>query len=361
MRNKISDLLDAYSDPNIDLERRTPLSPERIKELTMRKINEETMSKNRHITFRLLMTAAILVTMVVAVFAAGIGTTWFQAFFLNEYGTGLSEEQIAFIEENAFPVNQSKIVDGYRLNVESVMNDERIVYIKLDLYAPEGRVLPYGESRRFETAALYNAEGKPVNHGWSMGETIDEDKTDNHVEILISFHIEENRGPGFLLSDGNATLELTNLYKTYGAYFSRKTETIAEGTWQFELQFATTQEDLWECELISDPVPCRMVKDFTGEETEIIFTSVCLRALTIDVVYGYPDGRDLEPLYWRDIKVIKKDGTAVNVMPTDGSIHPTDTQVTGYMSFVTEVPIVLDEVAYIEFPGGMQIPVAVEG
>lgn len=360
MKKRIFDLLDAYGDPNNDFERRMPLSSERIKELTMSKINRETVPKMRRITFHVLIAAAFIMTLTVSAFAAEIGVTWFQQFFAKEYGTELSEEQIAFIEQNAVPTNQRKTIDDYTLNVESVMNDERTIYVKMDLYAPEGVVLPYGENRSFETIGLYTQDGEPVNHGWSMGETIDEDKTDNHVEILITFDIEENVDTNFLLTDGGVTLELTSLYKTYGRYFSRKTEMMAEGTWQFDLQFATTQEDLWEHELISEPVPCMMVKDSTQEKTEIFFTSVCLRALSIDVVYDYPDGADMAHLYWRGIKVVKKDGTTINVMPSSGSIHPDGDQVTGYMSLESDAPIVPDEVAYIEFPSGTQIPVSIE-
>lgn len=356
MRKNISDVLDANCDSNMKHERSVPLSAERIKALTMCKINENTTPRSRHITFRVLITAAVIVALALSVFAANIGMTWFQEFFMDEYGTELSEKQFAFIEENAIHINQSKIVDGYLLCAESVMNDERTILVKLDLYAPEGEVLPYGDNRCFEAAALYGADGKQINDAWSIGETIDEDKTDNHVEFLIRLRIEQLMDADFLFTGSGATLEMKNLYKIDP--FNDKKEVMAEGVWRFDLRFATDQEDLWQCELIGDPVPCTMVKYSTGEETEILITSVCLRAFTIDVVYDYPDGRDLESLYWWGMKVIKEDGTTVNVFPTDGSICPTDTQITGYMSFRTEVPIVLDEVAYVEFPGGAQIPVA---
>lgn len=326
----------------------------------MSKINREAVPKTRRMPFHVMITAVFIMTLTVSAFATEIGVTWFQQFFANEHGTELSEEQIAFIQRNAVPINQSNTVDDYTLNVESVMNDERTIYVKLDLYAPEGVVLPYEEYRYFETIGLYNKDGEMANHGWSMSETIDEDKTDNHVEILMTFDIDENVDTNFLLTDGGVTLKLTNLYKTYGRYFSRKTEMMAEGTWQFDLQFAATQEDLWEHELIDEPVPCMMVKDATREETEILITSVCLRSLTIDVVYDYPDGADMGQLYWRGMKVVKKDGTVINVMPSDGSIHPDGDQVTGYMTLEPDAPIVLNEVDYIEFPGGTQIPVSIE-
>lgn len=360
MKKDIFDLLDVCGNLNNDFEQRMPLSSERIKELTMSKINRETEPRTRRISFFVLIAAVFIMTLTVSVFAAEIGATWFQQFFADKCETELSEEQIAFIEQNAVLINQSNTVDGYTLTVESAMHDERIIYVKLDLYAPVGVALPYGEDRYFETIGLYSKDGELVNQGWSMSEIMDEDKTDNHVEILMTFNIDGNVDTGFLLADGGVTLKLTDLYKSYGRYFSRKTEMMAEGTWQFDLQFATTQKDLWEHELISEPVPCMMVKDSTREETEILLTSVCLRALTIDVVYDYPEGADMKHLYWRGMKVVKKDGTVINVMPSGGSIHPEGDQVTGYMSLEPDTPIVLDEVAYIEFPGGTQIRVSIE-
>lgn len=355
MKKNISDLLDAYDNPDIDLKEETPLSSERIKELTMNRIKEETAPKKGRITFSVMMAAAIVVVLAVTAFAAGSGAAWFQTFFAGQNEYGLTDEQLALIEQNAVPIDQSQTVNGYTINVESVMNDEQIIYVKLDLFAPEGVELPYGDYRHFGKMALYNHDREQVNSGCGFGEPIDEDKTDNHVEILISFDMEERLDTSFLLTNGRLTLELTNLYKTYGRPLSQTTEIITEGTWHFDLTFATMGEDLWEQELISEPIACMMVKYHAGEETEIFLTSVCLRALTIDVVYDYPDGADLEPLYWLGMKVIKKDGTAINVMPSDGSIHPEGNQVTGYMSLKPNAPIVLDEVAYIEFPGGVKI------
>lgn len=47
MNRRISDLLDTYSDPNIELGINTPLSSERIKALTMSKINKEPKQRKR--------------------------------------------------------------------------------------------------------------------------------------------------------------------------------------------------------------------------------------------------------------------------------------------------------------------------
>lgn len=354
MKLRISDLLDDISAPNMELDQAAPLSSSRIKELTMSRIQNK---NHKRIAFRVLVAAAIILALSVSVFAAGGGAVWFQKFFTEENGEVLSDEQIALIEKNAVLIDQTETVNGYTINVESVMNDEKTLYIKLNLYAPEGVVIPYSEDYCFEQMSLL-VHGKEQSwEMWEYSELHDENKTDNHIEIIMRILFEEDTDTSFLLAGEGVTLTMTNLSKSYGFHFNRRTEQLAKGTWEFDLQFATTQEDLWECELISEPVPCVMVKDSTGEETQIYLTSVCLRALTLNVVYDYPDGADLERLDWWGVKAVKKDGTAVGIMPAGGSIQPDGTKVTGYMDLEPDAPIVLEEIAYIEFPGGTQISV----
>ena len=73
MKRIISDLLNAYSDPDVTLETQTPLSSERIKELTMSKIKERTAPRKRRITFRVMMAAAIIVALAVSVCCSSKG------------------------------------------------------------------------------------------------------------------------------------------------------------------------------------------------------------------------------------------------------------------------------------------------
>ena len=354
MRRNISDLLDAYGDPNIELEINTPLSSERIKELTMSKIKAEKNSR-KSFTFRVMMAAAIIVALAVSVFAAASGAAWFQAYYQEQNESGLTAEQLTVIEQDSILIDQSQTVDNYTIRVESVMNDGNAVYVKLDLYAPDGVVLPYEEHRLFDKIAYYSENHQPENYGWGFEEVIDRDKTDNHEEMLLRLDIDAQ-----IADDGGITLELTNLTKTYGTFFNRKTETMAEGTWCFNLTFGTTEEDVWEHQVISEPVPCNMEKRMTGEKTEIYITSLMIRPLSIDVVYDYPDGADLESLDWLGMKVLKTDGTEIRLMPTDGQFGPVGDKIIGYASFESLAPIVLDEVAFIEFPRGMQIPVNIE-
>ena len=75
MTKRISDLLDTYSDPNIELQIKTPLSSERIKELTMKKINIKQKHKKNYFRGRIIIVAAVLTAFVMTAFAAGRRTT----------------------------------------------------------------------------------------------------------------------------------------------------------------------------------------------------------------------------------------------------------------------------------------------
>lgn len=207
----------------------------------MSKIKKDVPTKART-TFRVVMAAAIIAALALSVFAATSAAAWFQAFFASENDSPLSNEQMELIEQSAVAIDRSQTVDGYTIHVESVLNDEQKVYVKLDLYAPEGVVLPY-EDRFFEQMGLYTRNGAQVNDGWGLEEIIDADKTDNHVEILMTFDIADS---GVLSSDDGIALVLTNLYREYGTFFSRVRETLAKGTWNIDLTLGTTQEQVWE-------------------------------------------------------------------------------------------------------------------
>lgn len=69
MKRRISDLLDHYSDDTIAMKNSTPLSSDRIKELTMQKIDKKE-KKGRRILPRIFVAAAIIATLTMTAFAA---------------------------------------------------------------------------------------------------------------------------------------------------------------------------------------------------------------------------------------------------------------------------------------------------
>ena len=91
MKRRISDMLDGYPENTVNLEQSTPLSSERIKELTMSKINQKE-KKSRRIGVKLLALAAAISMLGVTAFAAeeiwGAGD-----FFRNILGVQLQESK----------------------------------------------------------------------------------------------------------------------------------------------------------------------------------------------------------------------------------------------------------------------------
>lgn len=100
MKKRISDLLDGYEDGSVELSGGTPLSPARIKELTMNKI---TPKKNKlyRLPVRLLAAAAIVAALTASAFAVvhitGAGELM-QGFFAKDGGP-LSTGQIENLDQ----------------------------------------------------------------------------------------------------------------------------------------------------------------------------------------------------------------------------------------------------------------------
>lgn len=81
MKKRISDMLDHIHDADYELNQETPLSSQRIKELTMNNINNR--RKPRRTLYRILVAAAVITALTATVFAAGNMAGWFDDFLLR--------------------------------------------------------------------------------------------------------------------------------------------------------------------------------------------------------------------------------------------------------------------------------------
>ena len=72
MKRRISDMLDGYREDSVELTNSTPLSSERIKELTMKKVQKESKSKRRGMSslVKIGLAAAIIASLAIPVMAA---------------------------------------------------------------------------------------------------------------------------------------------------------------------------------------------------------------------------------------------------------------------------------------------------
>ena len=103
MKRNISDLLDTYLEEDVELEAETVLSPTRIKELTMNKLDQKNHTEKKtgkRFPVRVFIAAAAVAAMSVTALAAdigGVGST-LQSYFAKD-GDSLSAGQIQVIDQ----------------------------------------------------------------------------------------------------------------------------------------------------------------------------------------------------------------------------------------------------------------------
>lgn len=171
MKRRISDLLDGYCDTEVELEANAPLSPSRIKELTMSKITKKRKNHKR-ITFRLLVAAAAITALALSAFAAeeifGAGDAFRE--ILNRrlkedqkyaeeidrlkeeqeelemaYRETISEGQVAVIDKLGESFREQTYThDGTTMTLSAAYGDAYVIHLYFKVEAPEGTVLPDG-------------------------------------------------------------------------------------------------------------------------------------------------------------------------------------------------------------------------
>lgn len=168
MKRRISDMLDHYPAADVAMEHSAPLSSQRIKELTMSKINHKE-KKGKRVAFRVLIAAATIAALTMTVYAAeeiwGAGD-WFRDILNNALKESktfaaeekldvtiretISEGQIQVVNElgkNFQPITQTS--EGTTMTLTAAYADENILNLYLQAEAPEGTALPDGISYIF--------------------------------------------------------------------------------------------------------------------------------------------------------------------------------------------------------------------
>ena len=161
MKRRISDMLDHMTVEPVEFEPSTPLSSQRIKELTMTKINQKE-KKSRRIGVKVLALAAAISMLGVTAFAAeeifGAGDFFRSILGLQlqesrdharenaldvTYAESISEDQIEVVNELGQVYEEQSFTDqGTTMTMTAAYADENIVHMYLKLEAPEGTVLP---------------------------------------------------------------------------------------------------------------------------------------------------------------------------------------------------------------------------
>lgn len=201
MKKRISDLLDGYEDGSVELSGGTPLSPARIKELTMNKI---TPKKNKlyRLPVRLLAAAAIVAALTASAMAVNyaIGAGGLMQGFFARDGGPLSTGQIENLDQVGQTFEEGVTDNGATITPIAALADENCYYLRLRIEAPEGTALPdlnpdtdgyyqlFGnqwpeEELTFVSESGESIEGIDINCEWQP----DSNPTDSVKEVVIRF------------------------------------------------------------------------------------------------------------------------------------------------------------------------------
>lgn len=242
MKRRISDLLEGIREDTVELNTQTPLSSNRIKELTMSKINSEKKTHNtKRIAFRILVAAAAISLLTVTAFAAenvfGAGD-WFRDILGNRLEEDrktvqqeglditlpetVSQEQIDVVNELGQVFEETSIEsEGTTMTLTAAYADANVIHLYFQAEAPEGTVLPDGILYQFYN---YNAEdwnilelpqGAPYElSGYNVDvEALpDADPTDNRKDFHVTIYTQS--GMEMQFNDGVSKLyHITGIYE----------------------------------------------------------------------------------------------------------------------------------------------------
>ena len=159
MKRKISDMMDTYRRQPLETLNDTPLSSQRIKELTMKRIAKKE-KKGRRIAFRLLVAAAIIATLTMTVFASEElfdSGSWFREVLnlqlredtLRQPDESIqevvSDGQIEIINELSKGFQpQTQTDQGTTVTLQAAYGGDYMLHLLLHVEAPEGTVLSDG-------------------------------------------------------------------------------------------------------------------------------------------------------------------------------------------------------------------------
>lgn len=306
---------------------------------------QPTQKKSHKTLTRLILLAALIAALTMTAFAADNIANWFMDYFAKWAPTGLTENQIAFIEENTTDISQTQTCNGYTVEVDSAFSDGSQSIVKLKLIAPENVSLlatnffPGNESCFVPVGISSDAD---YSGGW--GAYVD-DATPNEAEITCT--VREILG--------NRTHWILRIEDIYGTYeentgtsdYRQWTELLVEGVWEFEIVFSN--DGYQEIELIKEPIPSQVNIGLNKDSYhDVMITSFKLRAMSAEITYEYVvpvhGAGDFDPIY-----VVMKDGTQSMLLPKSGS--PISCK------YHFAVPIILSDADYVLMPDGVKLPI----
>lgn len=325
MKRRISDLMDAVQPSQLILHQNTPLSSQRIKELTMSKIQKK---HSKRVGFRVLLVAAILVALGASVVAAD--QIWgVSGVFLGYPGEKLSAEDVetidqlgaSFTPDNPTPENVEVMEqrndsftagitsNGATITPISILGDDDYFHLHLRVDAPEGTVLPddscYQLSGIEQGTYMEFHAPRNIYRDISCDVTVetlpDEDPTDNVKEFVIKwFTIDDFVDLTF--NDGiSKVLVIHGLWEQTGTGEYRE---IFTGEFVF---------DIGRYKLLQMAKP--EVEGLTGENERCAITLKSMNVTPLSITYVFRvDEQFTLDSPGGSFTIVKKDGTEMETM-----------------------------------------------
>lgn len=348
-------------------------------EETYRKVmhmtNERKSKSGRSIGTRLLVAAAIIAMLAITAYAAEETITpgmWFYDFFADREGENAAEiitdNQRELIADGLVNVNQSVTCDGYTITLESAITDGYKAYLKFVIEAPEGTVLDgdrygFGDYPQIfmDTGEKTDENDESISAGTCSMKTLDDgDPTDNKASLLMEMELSTAKSSDYsYFSKAEYSFELNAIVEYRRLEEDSIDETIAEGSWEFTFSYGDRGFMGAETEILAEPIKCtgeRMFRDYKFDVT-VKVTSFRLRALTAELIYekpltGYWEGIDLDDGPY----VVMKDGSKIEAHFSMGTYMGEEWK----NLYDFPVPVSIEDVDYVEFPGGAMVYVEQE-
>ena len=321
--------------------------------------------------------AAAVIASMLAVTAAATGFGWLVEYFEIENEEPLSAEQIEIIEENVQNIGQRQTCNGFTMELKSVLTDGYNMFIAIGITAPDNVYLDRTVKEGYDPTApvIWKGENSKIDLGnrrygatWNMSD--DGDGKSNTYNIVYSLSADNEP-----FAEGDTVkIHIEDLYAEYtNVAFGREleekygfvpklgqltddeseklypVELLAEGTWDFEIQFEGINMPY--VEMLDHPVEYIMqARDGDKGQMNVTAEITSIRVSPIGAVCEY-DAEGHTSLNGVLGDIVMKNGDTYNLSGDSvGGVNTTSSR--GMFS----VPIDLEEISYIVLKGDIVIP-----
>lgn len=353
---------------------------------------------------------AVVMTMMalsVTAFASEYIQNWFVSFFAEKNNSGLTQEQVNYIEENALNINEVQSQNHWNVELKSAITDGDIAYIVIGVTAPEGvsleqRIVDGVIMDRFNPGNLFpiseedaqgvitcsegiasvsgnyqyvqsfttaeDGDGLPNTKNWifslefckfdAMKETTISEPFGGDIDWTI--HIEnivreyEDEAYREELLNGKYAGQTYVIFTHEETQRLRCVETLAEGIWEFSVNFGESGEGV---ELLDQPITTLAsifrkngpeIWDYEHVVDEVKVTSFVLRPLSATIQYDCQGGANFTNHQELRMYAVMKDGSTVELEDYgSGGV--------GFAVLTAKAPIILENVDHILLADGTRI------